>query len=432
MKDKLFMEVLTLFLFLNHPLCITSFYGLSATYKPTNLYLSEDYLLSVRFEDNILIYRNDKITLSLDFLYLKIIFGDFIITYGFGYLSGYLGNSLSIKYLKTSEIGIDFYLSPSDFYSSLISKGIYLEINPFKEKILGLSFLYDDIKQNYNIISFLNFNKFSFLTILSFYNIANIIKIDDFVFENKYQFYLGSSYIFFDFLKIGFESKYFFIKDNYYFLNSFFFLEIFNFIAIRFIHKDFNQQAQYYCSNGNFFQVSFNFKKLILGFYYKDYIYTNNDKILNFEFFLKEFEVDKKNLILSIYFLIPYKINNYNQEEPTYSISSKLLLSKDFYSILEITNDLLSLCLEKKFLENHRFIFLLFLNLDIKYSTLIALPQSSIYDSYDFYIPLNSYGLGLFYFFNLKNFKFSLKVIFSLSDNEINKFYFYNSVYLNF
>ncbi|MCR4422145.1 MAG: hypothetical protein GYA61_07655 [Spirochaetales bacterium] len=430
------MESLALLLFTSYPFNLVSFFGLTSYYKDSNIYLSEQYLLLIKWEDGFLIYRNNKISSIINLDYIKFLFGEFILSYGYGYLSGYLGNSLSIQYFSKPKLEIDYYLSPSDSYDNLIIKGFYIQTNPFQTKILGLSFYYDNNKENCNFLFNLNLTNFNSLILFNLFNKPNIIKINDFKFENKYQFYIGFDFSIFNLLKFAFESKFYFVNNSYFFNNWFLFISIEPFIMIRTIHKEIRDQANYYCNDGNFYQIIFNINPIFLGVYYKDYLYSSDIKKLNFEFYLKEYSLISKKLLISIYFSMPYIISDVTDIEPDYTILLKLNIFdnmvSNIYSIFSISDSLLSIKFDFYFYQIHRFVLQFFSNLNLNYYTSFSVPQVSLYDSYDFYIPPASFGMGFFYFFYINNFRLSMKVIISITDNQINKIYFYNCVYLLF
>ena len=430
------MEALTLLLFASYPFNLISFFGLTSYYKDSSIYFSEQYLLLAKWEYGFLIYRNDKISSLINFPEIKIIFGEFILSYGYGYLSGYLGNSLSVQYITKPKIDVDYYLSPSDSYKSLISKGFYIQTNPFDTSIFELSFYYDNNKQNYNFLFRFNLNNFSSLMLFNYFLIPNIININDLEFENKYQFYIGFDFSIFDFIKFAFESKFYFLQNSYFFINWFLFISFKDFLILRVIHKEIKEPAQYYCSDGNFYQIIFKINPIYFGLYYKDYLYSSEIKKLNFEFYLKEYSLILRKLFISIYFSIPYVINDFVDIEPDYTISFKVnILDNMTFNILSffsISESLLSIKFDFIFYQKHRFVFQFFSNLSPDHYTSFSAAQASLYDSYDFYIPPASYGAGFFYFFYLNNFKLSLKVIISMTDNQINRIYLYNCVYLVF
>lgn len=139
-----------------------------------------------------------------------------------------------------------------------------------------------------------------------------------------------------------------------------------------------------------------------------------------------------EKIYLSIYFSIPYYSQILSSDTFNYSISSDMYIFKKVILTYSISSLLFNIKITFNTLENQRIIFQFLKNLNKLSSNYFSVSQISVYDSYNYYIPANSYAFGLFYFIYLYNFKLGLKVIFSLTDNEINKFYSNFSLLFNF
>lgn len=425
------METLTLLIFSSFPLEFISYFSLNSIYFNNSVNIYDDYVTIIRWQDNRIIYRNEKISSYIKLNDFRLIFGDFILVYGYGYLSGYASNSLSIRYFAYPKIYIDFYLSPSSFYQNMISKGFYIEKSIFDDSFY-ISFLYDSTKENYNFFIRYLFSKFSFLLGFIYNSDQNTINVGNFVFENKYKIYSAINYSFFNIIYLGLESSFYFLKDFYYYLNYFFYISFDNILIFRSIHKEVKENAQYYFSNGNFYQIILNKKPFYFTIYYRDYLYNDIGPKINFETYLDSFEIIQDKIILSIYLSSTYKLKKNEVENLSFSIYSKFILQDNFFLIYFISNDLLNIKFDYYLNKENRIVLSAFKNLNKTSSTAISVSQISSYDSYDFYIPKDSYGLGLNYFIYLNNFRMGMKVILSIADNLINKFYFNTSIFFNF
>lgn len=425
------MEIINLLLFASYPFQIVSYYSFYSITNYSNTIIYNSYFIQLRWDESYLLYRNNRISSIINLPFFKFLVGDFIIIYGLGYLSGYVSDSLSIRYFYNPKIDISFYLSPSNSYQSLISRGFFINYKFLNENFFNISFSYDTYSEKYNFFTRLGFDQYSLLLLFSYYDKPHYIKAGDFTFENQFQIYLGSTFSIFDILKLAFETKVFFIDDSLYFLNWVILFNIANIFLFRAIHKEVYQTAQYYFSNGDFYQLMINVKPIYFGFSYRKYIYNQHNEIYNFELYLEEYEIIDKKIYFSGYLLIPYEKSSENSQNPNFSISSKIKLNKNIRFFFLFSDSLINIKSEINLSENNIIIFQIFENLDKKYSTSFSVSQISLYDSYDFYIPANSYGFGFYYFIYLNNLRVAMKVILSLSDNEINKIYCTFFIYTN-
>ncbi|MFN3411055.1 MAG: hypothetical protein ACK4YF_02715 [Exilispira sp.] len=426
------MESLAVLLFSYLPVNYLSFYSFSSNYFLQNISFAENYLILVQLDENKIIYRNDRVSAILNLGKIKFILGDFIIVYGFGYLAGYASNSLNIQYFSYPNNIIEFYLSPSASYQSLILKGFYIQKN-FSSDFSQFAFFYDFNKENFNFLLKERLsNNLDFLLLFNLFDDFQIIKIGDFKFNNKYQFYYSVNYSFFNFINLSFEEKFYLVENLKYFINYFFICKIYNYFIFRLIHKEVIQTSQYYFSNGNFYQIILKLKNLSLSLYYRDYLYNEKSPEVNFEFYLEDFKLKTERIYLSIYFNVPYYLKSLSSSHFYYSIISDIHIFEKFIINYSFSSSLFNLKIIYNILENQKVIFQFLKNIDRLNSNCFSASQISYYDSYDYYIPANSYAFGLFYFIYLNNFKLGLKVIFSLTDNEINKFYSNFSILFTF
>lgn len=419
------MESLALLLFSSYPFDLITYFSLYSIYNNSIFNFDDENLIMVKWDDGYLIYRNDRIASLLNFSSFKFVLGDFISIIGFGFLSGYSSNSMSIQYFNLPKLNITFYLSPSESYKTLISRGFYIQNYFLNNRSLSFAYLYDSISESHSIILNFDIANFSILTLYKHYLNDHLIKVGEFYFYNDSEFYFGTSYFIENLLNLGYETRIYFIDKSLYFINYFLFINLFKIISFRVIHKEVYSSAQYYFSNGEFYQFIINIEPIFFGFYYQKKIYNNNQESINYEFYIEDLQFIKNKIYLSLYFSVPYIYDLKESPEVNYSFALRIKNFENFFSILYLSNNLASFKLDMKNIENQRFIFQLFYNLNRYGSTSFSLPQVSIYDSFDFYIPVAAYGTGIYYFILLKNISIAFKVIFTLSDNQIGKSYIY-------
>jgi hypothetical protein len=87
--------------------------------------LTENAVYIFKWDYGNLVYRNNRYSLLLNFNNASLLTGEFILIYGYGFLTGFSAYSLTINYFTTPGIRFYFYRSPSDSYSDLIQKGLF-------------------------------------------------------------------------------------------------------------------------------------------------------------------------------------------------------------------------------------------------------------------------------------------------------------------
>ncbi len=424
------METLAILIFSSFQFNLISYFDLSTSYNNGNILFSQQYLLLTEWEDGYFIYRNDRISTNIDFKTFNIVFGDFIPVIGFGYLDGYSSNSLSIQYFIKPKINVWFYLSPSNSYYDILSRGLYIKGYILKEN-LNLSFLYNTIDESYTLITGINLIDFNSLFFYKRYEQEHKIKVDNQYFENKNQLFYALNYNHKNILYIALEQKIFFLENLSFFTNWFLYIDIFDILSFKILHKEVYQAAQYYFSNGEFYQIIMNFDPILIGLYYKKEFYDEKDKNFNIEIYVKRLKTILPEVYFSFYYSFLFDSVKISGQNPYYSISINSKISKYIFLFLNFTENLLLIKLELS-RNNQRFIIQLFDNINKTSSTTIGASQVSVYDSYDFYIPADSYGFGLYYFIYLYNLRLAVKFISTFSDNQLSKLYIYTGLFSSF
>lgn len=170
------MESLAILLFSYLPVQYLSFYSLSSNFFSQNISFSENYLVLIQLDENKIVYRNDRVAAIVNLNKIKLILGEFIIVYGFGYLSGYASNSLNIQYFSYPNNIIEFYLSPSSSYQSLILRGFYIQ-KSFNSDFSQFAFFYDFNKESSNfLLKERLLNNLDFLLLFNFLKIFRSLK----------------------------------------------------------------------------------------------------------------------------------------------------------------------------------------------------------------------------------------------------------------